>query len=460
MTKIPHEKYTGLPGVTLSVTDLKVKERISVISRKHNFSRLECHTSCNLPKDVSYVWFRDGQEVSQQISKYYSVSIHEAKAISCSVTGHENIRSPKLSVEDNQGVIESSFEICAIRGSTLKISCDYTYRPITTSQQKKFCFTAMENNQHVNVKNTLRDRTEYHCDASVCTLSISNLIDNDSDEYEFNFTSNNENAGYISSVGVTLSVRDSHIQVNVERSGSQIRDLVCQSNCWQPYHVSYVWYKNGQILSEEKKKRLQKIIDPADSYQCSVDGYKDRSLAVYAPRLPSVSVSPTGAIVEGTSVRLTCSSDAHPAANYSWIKKNGRQSSHLLSSEPYLVFSSIKSTDSGDYRCTAESDLGINSTLTFIDVQYAPRLPSVSVSPTGAIVEGTSVRLTCSSDAHPAANYSWIKKNGRQSSHLLSSEPYLVFSSIKSTDSGDYRCTAESDLGINSTLTFIDVQCL
>jgi len=64
----------------------------------------------------------------------------------------------------------------------------------------------MKNDQHVNVKNTLRDRTEYHCDASVCTLSISNLIDNDSDEYEFKFSSNHENAEYISSVGVTLSV--------------------------------------------------------------------------------------------------------------------------------------------------------------------------------------------------------------------------------------------------------------
>ena len=89
----------------------------------------------------------------------------------------------------------------------------------------------------------------------------------------------------------------------------------------------------------------------------------------------------------------------------------------------------------------------------------APRLPSVSVYPTDVIVEGTSVSLTCSSDAHPAANYSWIKENGRQSSPPLSRKEYLVFSSIKSTDSGEYLCTAESDLGRNTASKLIIVQC-
>ncbi|KAM4584953.1 B-cell receptor CD22-like [Odontesthes bonariensis] len=418
---------------------------------------LECHTSCDLPKVVSYVWFRDGEEVSRQISKYYTVDIHEEKTISCSVTGHENIRSPKLSVKVNRGVTDSSFEVCAVKGSTLKISCNYTYGPTTTSHQNRFCSTAMENDQRVDEKNTLRDRTEYHCDASVCTLSISNLRNNDSDEYEFKLTSNHENAEHISSVGVTLSVTDPHLQVNVRRLDSQFRDLVCQSSCQLPDRVSYSWYKNGQPV-EEKQKVLRKIVDPADSYQCSVEGYEHRSTAVYAPRLPSVSASPTGGIVEGTSVSLNCSSDANPAANYSWIKMNGGQSSLLLSREPYLFFSSIKSTDSGDYHCTAESDLGRNTARTFIDVQYAPRLPSVSVNPTDVIVEGTSMSLNCSSDANPAANYSWIKKKEGQSSLLLSREPYLFFSSIKSTDSGDYHCTAESDLGRNTASKFIKVQ--
>ncbi|XP_075320401.1 B-cell receptor CD22-like [Odontesthes bonariensis] len=274
-------------------------------------------------------------------------------------------------VKVNRGVTDSSFEVCAVKGSTLKISCNYTYGPTTTSHQNRFCSTAMENDQRVDEKNTLRDRTEYHCDASVCTLSISNLRNNDSDEYEFKLTSNHENAEHISSVGVTLSVTD-------------------------------------------------------------------------APRLPSVSVNPTDVIVEGTSMSLNCSSDANPAANYSWIKKKEGQSSLLLSREPYLFFSSIKSTDSGDYHCTAESDLGRNTASKFIKVQYAPRLPTLSVNPTGVIVEGTSVRLTCSSDAEPPASYNWYKK---KNSLLQASGRNFIITNTKPDHSGHYYCEARNRRG-------------
>uniref|UniRef100_A0A3Q3F884 Ig-like domain-containing protein n=1 Tax=Labrus bergylta TaxID=56723 RepID=A0A3Q3F884_9LABR len=74
----------------------------------------------------------------------------------------------------------------------------------------------------------------------------------------------------------------------------------------------------------------------------------------------------------------------------------------------------------------------------------APKLPSVSVSPSAEIVEGSSVTLTCSSDANPAPEYTWFKENNNQP---LSREAQLVFSSIKSSDSGEYLCKAENDLG-------------
>uniref|UniRef100_A0A8C2Z597 Ig-like domain-containing protein n=1 Tax=Cyclopterus lumpus TaxID=8103 RepID=A0A8C2Z597_CYCLU len=158
------------------------------------------------------------------------------------------------------------------------------------------------------------------------------------------------------------------------------------------------------------------------------------------PRLPSVSVSPSE-IVEGSSVTLTCSSDANPAASYTWYKKN-QPRPH--GEEPQLVFSSIQSSDSGQYLCEAENHLGKKrSEFISIDVKYGPKLPSVSVSPS-EIVEGSSVTLTCSSDANPAANYTWYKKN-QPRPH--GEEPQLVFSSIQSSDSGQYLCEAENHLG-------------
>eukprot|EP00064_Thunnus_orientalis_P024381 superscaffoldBa00010369_g24672 len=89
----------------------------------------------------------------------------------------------------------------------------------------------------------------------------------------------------------------------------------------------------------------------------------------------------------------------------------------------------------------------------------APKVPSLSVSLSGEIVEGSSVTLTCSSDANPAAKNTWYKKNVNPDLQPLSKEPELVFSSIQSSDSGEYYCTAENQLGKRtSEYIFIDVK--
>ncbi|XP_032363048.1 B-cell receptor CD22, partial [Etheostoma spectabile] len=166
------------------------------------------------------------------------------------------------------------------------------------------------------------------------------------------------------------------------------------------------------------------------------------------PKRPSVSVSPSAEIVEGSSVTLTCSSDANPAARYTWNKENVYFKPPRKG--PQLVFSSILSSDSGQYSCTAENELGTRtSQYRSIDVKYGPERPSVSVSPSAEIVEGSSVTLTCSSDANPAAKYTWYKENV-YFKHL-SEGPHLVFSSILSSDSGQYYCTAENKLGTKTS---------
>ncbi|XP_038557653.1 B-cell receptor CD22-like [Micropterus salmoides] len=107
---------------------------------------------------------------------------------------------------------------------------------------------------------------------------------------------------------------------------------------------------------------------PGDIISCAVKGHEDfRSPSVYAPKLPSVSVSPSAEIVEGSSVTLTCSSDANPAAKYTWYKGN-----QTLNQRPEDIyhFTSISSKDSGIYHCKAENEFGqMNSTSVYIDVQ-------------------------------------------------------------------------------------------
>ena len=87
----------------------------------------------------------------------------------------------------------------------------------------------------------------------------------------------------------------------------------------------------------------------------------------------------------------------------------------------------------------------------------APMTPSVTVSPSGEIEEGSSVTLSCSSDGNPAAEYTWFKNN-----HPLLWGPSQrhTFPSVRPEDRGTYRCQAENKYGhLSSNLLFMDVQC-
>ncbi|KAM9363783.1 B-cell receptor CD22-like [Symphorus nematophorus] len=279
------------------------------------------------------------------------------------------------------------------------MSCRYTY-PVRingheTTVKETFWFTKLSGNEAVDLRTDSQyaGRVQYSCYEKSCTLRITDLRESDSAEYKFRFITNQEGGRYTGSPGVTLSV--------------------------------------------------------TDSFSCAVKGCEDSpSPSVYAPKLPSVSVSPSGEIVEGSSVTLTCSSDANPAATYSWYKTNGDPNLQPLSKRPQLVFRSIQSSGSGEYYCTAENELGRRTSgYISIDVKYAPNTCSVSVSPSGERVEGSSVTLTCSSDANPAATYSWYKENRNPNVRPLRKGPQLVFRSIQSSDSGEYYCTAENKLG-------------
>ncbi|XP_036953361.1 B-cell receptor CD22-like, partial [Acanthopagrus latus] len=282
------------------------------------------------------------------------------------------------------------------------------------------------------------------------TLRITDLTESDSAQYHFKFTT--QWFEWRSSLpGTTLTVTALQVQVTritVHQSDTEA-ELKCHSSCSPAARLSYVWFKNRQKVTGVETSSFKGRVYPGDIISCALKGHENYgSPSVYGPKLPSVSVSPSAEIVEGSSVTLTCSSDANPAANYTWYKKNGDPDLQPLSKDPELVFSSIQSSDSGEYYCTAENQLGRRtSEYIYVNVTYGPRLPSVSVSPSAEIVEGSSVTLTCSSDANPAAKYTWYKKNGDPDLQPLSKDPQLVFSSIQSSDSGEYYCTAENQLG-------------
>uniref|UniRef100_A0AAQ6IJU0 Ig-like domain-containing protein n=1 Tax=Anabas testudineus TaxID=64144 RepID=A0AAQ6IJU0_ANATE len=389
-------KFSGSPGVTLTVTDLQVK-----VSRSSARLVLTCRSSCDVADHPSYVWYNNGQKMEEDVSTY-RVSVNVNDSFSCAVKGHEEYRSTPVYRPNLPSVSVSPSEI--VEGSSVTLTCSSDSNPAAKyTWYKKYGRRALsEKTQFVFTSIKSSDSGQYYCTAENELGSRTSK-----DEGHFTFI----NVKYLPNLP-SVSVSPSEI---VE--GSSVT-LTCSSDS-NPA-AKYTWYKKyGRRALSEKTQFVFKSIKSSDSgqYNCTAEnelGKTTRLIFIsvkYAPRVPSVSMYPMGEINEGSSVTLTCWSDANPAAKYTWYKRNLNSEPQPLRETLTFVLRPVQSSNSGEYFCEAENKFGRNtSESTVIDVKYRPNLPSVSVSPS-EIVEGSSVTLTCSSDANPAAKYTWYKSD-------------------------------------------------
>uniref|UniRef100_A0A4W5JR03 Ig-like domain-containing protein n=1 Tax=Hucho hucho TaxID=62062 RepID=A0A4W5JR03_9TELE len=167
-----------------------------------------------------------------------------------------------------------------------------------------------------------------------------------------------------------------------------------------------------------------------------------------------VKVTPA-TVTEGQKVTLSCSTTCtlsdNPNPTYIWYK-NG----HVTTQSNSLFLNPVSSEDAGRYSCAVEGHEDLPSAEETLTVRYGPKSTSVSVSPSGEIVEGSSVTLTCSSDANPPVDkYTWYKKN--VTSPKASGQSYSI-TNIISEDRGEYYCEAQNGRGSrNSTALMIIV---
>ncbi|KAM9404064.1 B-cell receptor CD22-like [Salvelinus alpinus] len=302
---------------------------------------------------------------------------------------------------------------------------------------------------------------------------------------------------FFSLQGLTADVNPATV-----REGERVT-LTCVTTCTLSDHPTIVWFRDGHSVSNSE---FLASIQDAGSYQCAVRGQDHLSSdsvfldIQYAPNNVTLSVSPSGDVVKGSSVtltyncsanppvltynlyrenaqpldtsvsvspsgpvgegrflNLTCSSHANPAVSYTWYLVNG---SSPIQSGTYLILEEVSPANSGRYYWEARNkDGALNSSFMVLSVLYAPRNTLVSVSPSGPVVEGSSVNLTCSSHANPGVeNYTWFKKDGTDTSQTGSGE-VLKLTSLTSSDSGQYFCEARNKEGAhNSTVLSLILQ--
>ncbi|KAM8869861.1 myelin-associated glycoprotein-like isoform 2-T3 [Spinachia spinachia] len=181
---------------------------------------------------------------------------------------------------------------------------------------------------------------------------------------------------------------------------------------------------------------------------------KDLSLRVlYPPN--NTSVSHSGPVTEGTTVNLTCNTDANPPVHkFTWYQVDGDRVA-AVAFQAWLS-TNVSEADSRFF-CQVGNGYGSqNSSIAQIDVQFPPRGTTVIVQPDGAIPEGVFVSLLCKSRANPpVTHYTWYKDDDE----VESSGSSLTIHAVQRRNSGHYLCTASNELGEGqSAATQLDVQ--
>uniref|UniRef100_A0A3Q2UJ31 B-cell receptor CD22-like n=1 Tax=Fundulus heteroclitus TaxID=8078 RepID=A0A3Q2UJ31_FUNHE len=349
---------------------------------------------------------------------------------------------------------------CALIGTTVDLKCEYDY-----SLGSIVTWAGWSKGQRVSNKLSLVPLSAIPSPPNHftylgnyrgnCNLRINNVQPSDQGEFYFSFSTTLGSWREVSSYAA-LYVKEltSVVQPSTAREGDTVR-LICRSGCPDPTEVA--WFKDGQRVWSTV---FQARREDAGRYLCVTLG-KERvwsaSVALivhYAPTDVTLSANPSGDIDRGSTVTLTCSSKANPPVAQGGYRlyKDGE----YVSSGQTRVISDVQPRHTGRYHCRAWNSLSwrgsdlINSSEIHLNVQYHPVNVSVSVN-AEPIVEGSSVNLTCSSDANPAADsYTWYKRTETSSSNSLlhvGSGQVLSIPSMESSHSGLYVCHVRNSRG-------------
>ncbi|XP_013763300.1 junctional adhesion molecule C-like, partial [Pundamilia nyererei] len=260
------------------------------------WKNVTCQSSCRLPDPLSYVWYQNEVNIDRKessIEKYFD----QTDGISCAVKGYEKLPSPPVCVGDQtcNTVTYTSRSICALKGSSVDISCIYSH---THPAVSKFWFSPERSHQWQHRSHPEDLRTDSHYAGRVevietergrSTLRIRDLTERDSAEYHFKFKS--QSFEWKNSLpGTTLSVTALQVKVSRIISVQQTQteaELKCQSSCSPAGRLSsdanpaanYTWYKEDD---DSAKASGQNFIitdfrpEHSGSYYCEAQNTRGR----------------------------------------------------------------------------------------------------------------------------------------------------------------------------------------
>ncbi|KAI3352537.1 hypothetical protein L3Q82_005485 [Scortum barcoo] len=302
--------------IELRVTDLQVKV---IPSTEGQTVTLMCSTNCALTENpAAYIWYKNGEFLYEDWSPWYQQLVSSDKSVrySCAIKGYEDLRAPEVSVDSvtstcfnvtyakgrmcsykqtseeepcsityPRGVYDTncwtvnyvSRRICALSGSSVNISSEYSY-PVNQQPKSKLWYKIQrrvkeDGEELMKAAGRLkyRDMKNHHI------LTINNLKKNDSAEYTFRLQQDRNEREKSDLPGVFLIVTDLKVTLApsaVVTEGQRVT-LSCSTSCPLTDNTNYIWYLNSRPLTPPQNQNKHLVLDPVSSqhegrYSCAV----------------------------------------------------------------------------------------------------------------------------------------------------------------------------------------------
>ncbi|XP_065115780.2 uncharacterized protein [Paramisgurnus dabryanus] len=259
-------KHLSSVTVNLTVSVLQVKMKPESTGQR---LKLSCDSSCTLTSENDYRWYKNGEYLTHNQSIFVSSS-GNTDSYSCSkfVFGYSS--SICLS-NSSWGVNYTSTRVCALVGSTVDIHSSYSHRTGDTVEKTYW---------HYDYRRELSDLREYlqffgRVEYLGNTLRIKDVNMSDTGFYQFRIITNTSDE-VSGSPGVTLTVTDTRVRSSPDPviDGEKVI-LSCSTRCTLDNKHTYIWYKNGQQVTDGLRLLNKLYLDSINSeelqeYSCTV----------------------------------------------------------------------------------------------------------------------------------------------------------------------------------------------
>ncbi|XP_065151279.1 sialoadhesin-like isoform X3 [Paramisgurnus dabryanus] len=486
-------KWSGVPGVQLDVTDLQVETNQTV--KVGDSVTLTCKTTCSLPEETTFIWYRNKQRFTKGITTLNqlhlrSVSRDDSGDYRCAaVKGYERLlfspdvylRVDLISQQDWEVNYSLSY-VCALRGSTVRITCTLKYpsdHVVNKAFWTKVAYVPGAEPPDLCLDPENRRRVQCQSkDQDTHSIALTDVTEADKHIYYCRFITDRVAGKYSGVPGVQLDVTDLQVETKQRVKVGDSVTLTCKTTCSLTEETTFIWYRNKQRFTKGIKTLNQLHLrsvsrDDSGVYRCaaavrgserllsSPDVYLNVELISQQDLEVNYSLSYVCAL-RGSTVRITCTlkypSD-HVVDKAFWTKvayvpggeppdlcldpenRRGVQCYSENNDTHSITLTDVTEADKHIYYCRFITDRvdgkwsgvpGVQLDVTDLQVETKQR-----------VQEGDSVTFTCKTTCSLPEETTFIwYRNKQRFTKGIKTLNQLHLRSVSRDDSGDYRCDA------------------